>query len=64
MDEQKERARKARVRVRGVDQDHPDIIYDFIYPGGPRRSYHRSLGAYASVSHFSAICLLAEVSCR
>lgn len=33
-----------------------------IYPGGPRRSYHRSFGSYASLSRFSAICLLAAAS--
>lgn len=34
----------------------------FIFPGGPRRSYRRSFGAYARSSHFSAICLLAAAS--
>jgi hypothetical protein len=34
----------------------------FIFPGGPRRSCHRSFGAYARLSRISAICLLAAAS--
>lgn len=34
----------------------------FIFPGGPRRSYHRSFGTRAGLSRISAICLLAAAS--
>lgn len=36
----------------------------FIFPGGPRRSYHRSFGTRASPSRISAICLLAAESSK